>query len=334
MSASSSILPRTLKPGSTLRLGVLSNPLSGCNRKSMHLVRSLLADREHCHLEVRTPRDVGAALGELARQEVEVVAVNGGDGTIHAVLTEVFLRPWQGQVPLLALARAGTASMIARDVGLRGSPPAALRRLLAWVNGGSGNALVVQRPIMKVETPPDHEPLYGMFFGAAGICRGIRFCLDRVHPTGISGQLAAGVTLGRFLIAAARGDKRLIGPVPATIALDQGPAEEHDYLLILMSTLERLFLGLRPFWSTETAPLYFTALGARPKHLLRALLPVLRGTQGHCNTPEHGYFSRKVKEARLTLTGGFTLDGELYSSDSPSTEVIVTEGGKASFLIV
>jgi hypothetical protein len=41
-----------------------------------------------------------------------------------------------------------------------------------------------------------------MFMGAAGICQGIRFCLDRVHARGISGQLAAGVTLGRFLLAA------------------------------------------------------------------------------------------------------------------------------------
>lgn len=224
--------------------------------------------------------------------------------------------------------------MIARDVGVPGAPPAALRRVLDWITDESGNAKVVERPVLKVETSPEQQPLYGMFFGAAGICQGIRFCLDRVHPAGISGQLAAGVTLGRFLIAAARGGGSLIKPVPAKVTLDKGPTEEREYFLILMSTLERLFLGLRPFWSRETAPLHFTALDARPKHLLRALLPVLRGTQGRCNLPEHGYFSRKVKEAHLTLGGGFTLDGELYYSDASSTEVIVTEGGKASFLIV
>lgn len=332
---SSPMLPRTLKPGTIHRLGVLSNPLSGGNRQGMQLVRSLLADRPQlCHLEVRSPQEVGSALAEMARQEVEVVAINGGDGTIHAVLTALYRQPLQGPTPLLALLRAGTASMIARDVGLCGSPEKALRRLLTWMSTGEGTTAVVQRSLLKVESAPDQEPLYGMFFGAAGICRGIRFCLDRVHPTGMSGQLAAGVTLGRFLLAAAHGDKDLLAPVAATVALDQEPAEERDYLLILMSTLERLFLGLRPFWSKEAAPLHFTALGAHPKHLLRALPCVLRGRQGRFNTPEQGYFSRKVQEARLVLTGGFTLDGELYLSDSPATKIIITEGGNVSFLKV
>jgi diacylglycerol kinase (ATP) len=333
MSGSRTFLPPTLKPGATLRLGLLSNPLSGGNRKDLHLIRKVLATRPQiCHLEVSTPGEVGSALAELARKQVEVVAVNGGDGTIHAALTELFRRPLRGPIPVLALLRAGTASMIARDVGLPGSPEEALRRLLTWMSTGSGSATLVQRPILKVEMAPDQEPLYGMFFGAAGICRGIRFCLERVHPTGMSGQLAAGVTLGRFLLAAARGDKNLLAPVPATVALDKEPAEERDYLLILISTLERLFLGLRPYWSDETAPLYYTALGARPRHLLRALPSVLRGKQGRFNTPEHGYFSRKTREARLALAGGFTLDGELYTLDVPTMEITVTEGGNACFL--
>jgi hypothetical protein len=171
-----------------------------------------------------------------------------------------------------------------------------------------------------------------MFFGAAGIGQGIQFCLDRVHAKGMSGQLAAGLTLGRFLLAAARRDKSILSPVLATVGLDSEPSEQREYLLILISTLERLFLGLRPYWGAETAPLYYTALGSRPRHLLWALPSLLRGRKGRFGTPEHGYFSRKVREARLTLTGGFTLDGELYPLDKQVTRITITEGGNASFL--
>jgi hypothetical protein len=144
--------------------------------------------------------------------------------------------------------------------------------------------------------------------------------------------MAAGLTLGRFLLAVVRRDKSLLSPTRATVRLDSEPPEQREFLLILVSTLERLFLGIRPYWSTETGPLYYTALGARPRHLLRALPALLRGQKGRFCAPEHGYFSRKVREVRLTLTGGFTLDGELYTLDNRVTHLTITEGGKVSFL--
>ncbi len=320
-------------PKAPLRLGLISNPLSGGNRKALSTIRKLLVGHQQvCHCEANTPSEVTSALDEFARSKVDIVAVNGGDGTAHAVLTGLFRQPPPGSFPLLALLRSGTASMLARDVGLRGSPRAAAKRLLRWIDTGSGTAAVVQRPLLKVTPSPEAAPLYGMFFGAAGICQGIRFCLDRVHTKGVSGQLAAGVTLARFLVAALRRDRDVLFPVPATVTLDGELPLRGEFSFILMSSLERLFLGLRPYWGNGTAPLYYSALAARPQHLLRVLPVLLRGRTSRFATPEHGYFSRKVREARLTFTGAFTLDGELYPPDNNETCVTVTEGGKVSFL--
>ena len=326
-------VPHLLKPDRKLSLGLISNPLSGGNRKGLHIIRDVLAGRPQVyHCEATTPSEVGSALAEFARRNVDVVAVNGGDGTVNAVLTGLFRRPSSGPLPLLALLRSGTASMIARDVGLPGSRQGALSRLLTWISAGYGNAAVVQRSLLKVEGAPDQEALYGMFWGAAGICQGIRFCLDRMHTRGVSGQLAAGLTLGRFLLAVARRDRTLLSPTRATVGLDSEPPEEREFLLLLLSTLERLFLGIQPYWTTETGPLYYTAVGTRPRSLLRALPALLRGQKNRFCAPENGYFSRKAREVRLTLTGGFTLDGELYALDNRETHLTITEGGKAFFL--
>ena len=333
MAESCSRLPHNLRPGKVPRVGLISNPLSGGNRKGLHVIRGLLARQPQvCHLEASTPSETGGALAEFARREVDVVAVNGGDGTVHAVLTEFFRHPWPGQAPVFALLRAGTASMIARDVGLSGSRQVALNKLLQWGSDGRSRAAVVQRPILKVEGTLHQKPLYGMFFGAAGICQGIRFCLDRVHTKGVRGQLAAGGTLARLLVAAVRRDRSLLFPVSVEVALDGGLQEEREFLLILVSTLERLFLGIRPYWGTEIAPLYYTAIGVRPRHLLKTVPTLLRGRKSRFGTPEHGYYSQKVREARFTFCGDFTLDGELYTLDNRAKPITVTEGGKASFL--
>lgn len=321
-----------LKPVKALRLGLISNPLSGGNRKHLPVIQKLLAGHpEISHFRASTPSGVGSALSEFAQRGVDIVVVNGGDGTIHAVLTDLFRRSAK-PLPLLALLRSGTASMIARDIGLHGPQRPALERLLTWVDTGRGNATIVQRPVLKVKRTLGRKPFYGMFFGAAGICQGIRFCLNRVHTKGLGGEIAAGVTLVRFLISAIRGKKNLLFPVPITIGLDKEPAQKQDTLLIIISTLERLFLGLRPYWGTEAAPIYYTALSARPKYLLRALPFLLRGRRNHLCIPKHGYFSRNIREAQLTFSGGFTLDGQLYAPDTGVESVTVSKGEPALFL--
>jgi len=191
---------------------------------------------------------------------------------------------------------------------------------------------VVQRPVLKVERAPDQEPLYGMFFGAAGICQGIEFCLSRVHTKGLGGELAAGLTLARFLLAAACGKNGLLSSVPVTVGLDREAQEHQDFLLILISTLERLILGLRTYWGNETGPLCYTALSAHPRHLLWTLPLMLGGWKSRFVKPKYGYFSRKVRKVRLNFNSGFTLDGELYTADTRVEDITVTDGGQASFL--
>jgi hypothetical protein len=314
-------------------LGLISNPLSGWNKKGMQFVReSVNGHPQICHREASTPSEMALALAEFARKKIDVIAVNGGDGTIHAVLTELFRKSDGGPIPLLTILRSGTASMISRDVGLNGSPEISLKRLVRWADNGQGNAHIISRSILKVATASGRDPLYGMFFGAAGICQGIQFCLDRVHTKGLGGELAAGLTLARFLIPAANKKNNFIFPVPIKIAFNNEPEEERNVLSILISTLDRLFLGFRPYLGTENAPLHYTELGAHPRRLLMMLPSLLRGRKHRFLTPENGYLSRDIHKAGFVLTGNFAIDGELYTPDNIAERITISDGGTVSFL--
>jgi diacylglycerol kinase (ATP) len=316
------------------RVGILSNPLSGGNRKGLAPVREILCGcPDACHREVHTPADVTAALADFSRSEVEVLAVNGGDGTIQATLTALFHRRPFERMPVLAILRAGTDSVIARDVGLRGSRERGLRALLRWIKvGDAGGGVLVERPVLRVQTRPEQEPRYGMSFGAGAIYRGILFCRRNVHTLGLHGDIAPGLTLLRFLLLAARGKDHLAAPVPMLIGLDGRAPEYFNCLVAFAGTLERLFLGLRPYWGTEEGPLHFTAVGANPAHLLRALPSLLRGRRGRYGTRDNGYLSHNVREVRLTFHDGYTLDGELYQPDPQRGPIQVRYGGQATFL--
>ena len=317
------------------RLGMLNNPLSGGNRKGLQGIRKTATAMlpEVLQREVQTPEEVASSLADFAQREVNIIVINGGDGTVQAALTAIFQKKCFETMPVLAvLPSAGTTSMIAGDVGLKGSRKGALQRLDRWARIKNGADFIIQRPVLKVQTPSRQEPVYGMFFGTAGIYQASHFCNQKIHARGVRGEKAAGAALVRFLLAVLLRDHKMISAVPITTRLSQQPAQQQRYLLLFVTSLQRLFLGLRPYWGSEPKPLHYTAIADRPMHFLRVLPSLMRGRHGRLIKPANGYTSHNIDHIQLILSGGFNLDGELYTADSALGPVTVSHGGQAYFL--
>ena len=314
------------------RIGVVINPLSGGNLNGLGDIRRIIDDHPQVvHCDVQTPQEVLAGLRDFADQDVDLLAVNGGDGTVQAVLTALFhQQPFEIQ-PLLAVLQSGTTSMTARDVGFSGSRRQSLRKLFRWAATGTGNARMLERPVLRVQAP-GHQTRYGMFFGASAIYQGIQYFHRKLNTKGLRGEVGPGLTILRFIWSAARRDSDFIKPVPVCAVIDDNPPQQFDSIVVLVSTLKRLFLGLHPYWGSESGPLHYTAVRARPRHMLRALPSILRGRSGAHGTPENGFYSHNAHEIKLNLEGGFTLDGQLYRPENQQEPTVVRYGGTATFL--
>jgi len=142
--------------------------------------------------------------------------------TAGAVLTAIFhLKPFES-MPLLAVLRsAGTTSMIAGDIGLKGPRIDALHKLLNGKHLQDHRTTVLQRPVLKVQVPSEKDPIYGMFFGTAAIYQASLFCNQKIHARGMRGELAAGMALIRFLIAVGLRDHNVVSGVTITARLNQ-----------------------------------------------------------------------------------------------------------------
>lgn len=283
------------------------------------------------HCQVKDPESVAVALDELAAHEVNTLAVSGGDGTVRAVLDALLARrPFQRQ-PLLAVLRAGTTNMIAGDAGLRGRPDSALACLIERAARGGEGLEIVQRHIMRIDPGAGQPPIYGMFFGAAAIFQGVEYCKSRVHSIGLRGEIGPGVTLLRFAVAMARGERDIVAPVPVSVSIDGASPTVIDCGIMLLTTLERLFLGLRPFWGEEDTPLHFSFARAQPRCWLRALPGILRGRRNRFMTPDNGYVSHNVRRLQLELDSRFIVDGESFPP-VPGSPLVLTDGGAMGFL--
>lgn len=317
--------------GRTLRAGVLTNPLSGGNKNGEgRAVRDVLSRwPEVLQHDACTPAEIAAALHAFAEKKIELLVINGGDGTIQAVLTILHNEKPFSHPPLLALLHAGTTSMLPRDVGVAGGLGDALVKILEWAQSERSDLNVQTRHILRVERAGESSQC-GMFFGAGAITQGIRIFHGTDNPKGRRGQLMPAITILRLLLAIRTGNRKQLKPLVTRTSLDGDAPVQRSDTFALISTLDRLFLGMRPYWGKEDGPLRYTAVAYKPKRLMRVMFSLLRGLKSPHAIPKYGYTSHNPKEVCLEMDGEFTLDGELF--DAGAGQVSVTAAGPALFL--
>ena len=73
------------------RIALLSNPKSTGNLAQLPRIREYCADHPDVfHYEVEHASQIGEAMKSIARVRPKILAINGGDGTVQATLTELY----------------------------------------------------------------------------------------------------------------------------------------------------------------------------------------------------------------------------------------------------
>jgi len=275
------------------------------------------------HVETENAGVMPDALAELARQEVDLLVVNGGDGTLQYVLTELLGTGVFGdRVPLVAPLRAGRTNMSAMDLSADRDPLRGLAELIACAEDGRIAERVEPRRVLRVSYGygVQRAAQYGMFFGAGIIKRAIELNHRLFDQDGqrslVEGVPGATLVTAGLIGRAVTGDKSgILTPDKVQILLDGEEVEHGEFHLVMASTLSRLFARMRPFWGQGPGGVRFTSIAAPCERFGRSAVGMLRGKPADWVTPENGYISRNVERAELRMNCGFTVDGELWQPD-------------------
>jgi hypothetical protein len=282
------------------------------------------------HFQERTYDGIAGAMRAAMSDDAAIVAVNGGDGTVQAVLTSLLSAP-AAPLPILAVLAGGTTNTTARNVGYGGRPLAAVQRLLAAAAAGILPGTVERHAVLRADLAGGAQ--YAMMFGAGAVYHGIVFAREQLASRGMRGQLGAGLALATFLAKALTGQGgALFPPLAADVRVDGERLPPASYFGVLASTMSRQFLNVSPYWGVGPGPLRFSAMRHRPRHLGRAIVPALRGRPSRWLHPDFGYRSANADEIALTFAGGFTLDGELFEPAARARCVSLTARQSAYFL--
>ena len=142
-------------------LGVIASAHSGRNRRRPERLDRLeeIAATAGARFEAPpTLEALDATVQAFADDGIETLAVNGGDGTLHRVITAA-VAAYGADLPRIAVLPGGTMNIVARSTGWLGRPPEALQRV---IDGHTQERTV---SLLKV------DELYGFLWGNGLLAR-------------------------------------------------------------------------------------------------------------------------------------------------------------------
>ena len=300
------------RPPAPPRVGVIHNPRSRAGRCARARFGASAAGLPAA--EPATPAELRDALRGFVARGVDLLAVQGGDGTLREVLTALPAALGAGAPrPAIAVLAAGRTNLAAKALGGFGMGEAALARVLDAAGRGALKRRVV--PVLEVSRPGaegDAPPLRGLLFGAAAFAEGKRIADERLHGRGIRAGPAVALALAGVALRAGldRGHPLRAG-VPMAVAADGRPPRGGRRFLLLATTLDRLMLGLSPFWGEGRGAVRWLDVEAPPRRLAAALWAGGRGRPRPWMAGA-GYLSGRAERLEVAMDKPFVLDGEVF----------------------
>lgn len=310
-----------------VRVGVLTNLQAGRKNTRLQRVLSFLKSYPDIpHVETEGYQQVREALSLLMEKGVDILVVNGGDGTLQHALTELLRDGSFPTLPAVAPLCGGRTNMNALVIGSHRNPATALSTLLTVVRDNALTDRLVAQPVLQVDLGAEKPVQYGMCFGVGVLHRAIELKHQILPRRRFQGLPGAAAFLGAMLARAAFGSANgLFTPDRIGLTLDAQSRAPRDYLLVLATSLDRLFFKLQPFWGQEAAPIRFTAITPEARRTPGGVVRVLRGRPPFSDAEQAGYLSYNVSQLELQLDGGLLLDGELFAPEPERTVRITVD---------
>jgi Diacylglycerol kinase catalytic domain len=297
-------------------IALISNPRSTRNGRLLPEIRKFVSDTPSVfHVELHDISEVSDALRLIARVAPKVLVINGGDGTVQAVLTALYHEKAFGDVPPpVTVLPNGKTNLIATDLGISGAPLRVLQRIVELARTDNLARHTVMRPLIALEDGRRRLPVMGMFLGGAGLKDTILFCRHKIYPLGLPNKVSHALTSVAFFWSVMIGSASRLAYTSADkmrITTRKSGSMEGNFTVLMVTTLDHLLMDMQPLASGFTGGLKMLCVEGRRRTLFRALGSLVFSKLGRI--PINGLHMRHTDEIRLDGPNtSVILDGELF----------------------
>ncbi|UYV16361.1 diacylglycerol/lipid kinase family protein [Porphyrobacter sp. ULC335] len=317
---------RVRDAGQAPTVGVIYNPRSH---------RNLGADFDcglcpHVHIaQPRARAQLPEALAEFAAKGIDLLVINGGDGTVRDVLTcgqAIFGDDW----PTVAVLPKGKTNALTVDLGV--PDDWSLQDAIDALDHGTR---VYRRPIAVSPADEPGKRVAGFIMGAGAFTKSIQ-AGQSAHKLGAFNSMVVGVTgmwaLLQSLFAGRnnpwrRGARMRIGLGASDAPMaHSGSGDPERRQLLFASTLERLPAGIKPFGALKSG-LKLVAVDQISRRTT-ALVPLVLIGKIRNGLRERGIHQVAATHFNLSIDDQFILDGEAF----PPGDYRIEQGPELAFV--
>ncbi len=309
-------------------IGIVNNPASRRNRRRPGTARRLRERLAHDGevLDASTPDELARAVERFRAARIDLLGVNGGDGTTSCVLTAFARAYGREPLPRLLLLRGGAMNTVAHGNGVRGGPEGILREVLIRTRQGMP-LRTRERDLLRVAADGG-EPRFGFIFGTGIV---VSF-LEAYYRTGRPSPATAAALVARAAASATVNGafaRALLRREPLRVTSDGDEWPDGSYLALAAGSTPDIGFGFRPFARCDEQPGFFHAVGVVGSlgQLALAAPRIWRGAPWRRRVAQDELARRLVVQGHRPR---FTVDGDLYGSErsvtietGPGVEIVV-----------
>lgn len=304
-------------------IGVILNPHSKRYLKSPHkleMMNFIVGERG----DFRATQDLEAVetvIKKFCDQEIEVLALSGGDGTNHRTLTALLQHYGDRPLPRIALLRGGTLNTVAAACGIKGAPEKILLKLIECHQRAEPMHSIVVYP-MKI------NDRYGFIWGCGVIAR----FMEAYYAKGIPSPAHAAWTLVHSVSSAlmnGRFASTLFARTDATITVNGELWPFANYSAIYAGAINQLGFNFRVFhYAGSDKAFHAIAFSTTPRHVLHAVPRMYCGRPSGCEDLLEA--PAQEMEVQLKQPLSYTIDGDMYE---PEDYFLLRTGPKLEILV-
>ena len=305
--------------GALTKVGVVHNPRSHANRQQA----AGTPPEGVFWVEPATPRALAHDMRRFADAGVDLLIIDGGDGTVREVLTAL-PDAYGEQPPVLAVLASGKTNILALDLGAR----------RGWDLEAILSRAAETQPFYKTRTPlevswadPTRHAVRGFVFGLGAFVRATQMS-QSVHRMGAYHSLSVALTLAGAAFGTLFGGRRdqWRHGVALTGQVDGQPLPLGERFVLMATTLKRLPFGLKPFGPPTDAMKVLDVDG--PPRLLLAALPTLLAGRTAPWLGRNGYRRQEAERLSISVPEPVIVDGEVFAGG----QIVVRRGAPMRFL--
>jgi hypothetical protein len=270
------------------------------------------------------------------KDNVDLLVINGGDGTIQRTITLMCKNLTDKEMPLVAVLATGSTNLIAFDVGGVKGKKDAFKRFIKKICSSNSTINTEERTAIHIKSGNGLIDDYGFFIGFAQLYKSSDLFNNKLRKSRFLSPIAMFLTMIYNLYTIFIKTRFVRDNKKAVLSTKDRKKYSFEPLIFYITSLKKIFsYDHSLFLNKNFEPgIYSLIIKEGARYLLYNLICFMLNKKSRHFKETDGYYFLDSGDFELTGVDGVAIDGELYRLDTQKDTLFFNGGKTIKFVVL